>query len=83
MNSAEFLPDGTRVVTASDDKTARLWRNFRTTQELVDRACLILPRPLTPKQRERFFLDDNPKAWPRGWNPSEVRKPPYAAMAAQ
>ena len=25
MNSAAFSPDGSRIVTASDDKTARIW----------------------------------------------------------
>ena len=25
VNSAAFSPDGTRIVTASDDRTARLW----------------------------------------------------------
>ena len=25
MSSAAFSPDGTRIVTASDDKTARIW----------------------------------------------------------
>ncbi|WP_071777278.1 WD40 repeat domain-containing protein [Coleofasciculus chthonoplastes] len=26
VNSANFSPDGQRIVTASDDKTARVWR---------------------------------------------------------
>jgi WD40 repeat protein len=33
VNSAAFSPDGTRVVTASDDKTARVWD--ATTGKLV------------------------------------------------
>jgi WD40 repeat protein len=81
VSSALFSPSETRVLIASSNMTAGL-ENFRTTQELVDRACQIMPRPLTPKQRKLSFLDDTPKAWPCGWNPSEAQKPPYVAKAA-
>jgi WD40 repeat protein len=37
---AAFSPDGKRIVTASDDKTARLWEIFANTQELVSHAKL-------------------------------------------
>jgi WD40 repeat protein len=55
--SAAFSPDGTRVVTASWDRTARTWRVFRTTQELISYARSIVPRQLTPEQRKQFFLE--------------------------
>jgi hypothetical protein len=45
------------VVTASDDGTARLWRVFHTTQELIDYARSIVPRQLTPEERKAFFLE--------------------------
>ena len=55
--SAAFSPDGARIVTASDDDTARIWRVFPTTQDLVDYARSIMPRELTPEQRRSFFLE--------------------------
>ena len=38
VNSATFSPDGLTLATASDDRAARLWRLFPTTQALVDAA---------------------------------------------
>lgn len=61
--SAVFSPDGERILTASDDTTARIWRVFPTTQALVDRSKLAVPRCLTPEQRESAFLDRQPPAW--------------------
>ena len=57
VGSAAFSADGAKVVTASADGTARIWRVFRTTQELIDYARSILPRQLTPEQRKQFFLE--------------------------
>jgi WD40 repeat protein len=68
--SAGFSPDGERVVTASDDTTARIWRVFSTPQALVDHAKAIVPRCLTPAQRESAFLDPKPPAWCRNKWPS-------------
>ena len=53
---AAFSPDGSRVVTASEDGTARIFNVFQTTQDLIDHARSIVPRALTPCERERFFL---------------------------
>jgi WD40 repeat protein len=59
VRNAVFSPDGQRIVTASDDNTARIWPVF-STQELIDHAKQIVPRCLTPKQREQFFLLPDP-----------------------
>jgi hypothetical protein len=60
---ATFSPDGTHVVTASADTTARIWNIFPTTQSLIDRAKEVVPRCLTPKARDEAFLDRAPAAW--------------------
>ena len=61
--SAVFSPDGARILTASDDTTARIWRIFPTAQALVDRSKMLVPRCLTPEQRQNAFLDPQPPAW--------------------
>ena len=63
VRSAVFSPDGERILTASDDTTARIWRIFPTTQALVDRSKMAVPRCLTPEQRENAFLDSQSPAW--------------------
>jgi WD40 repeat protein len=55
VSSAAFSPDGKRIVTASDDETARLWVIFANTQELVSHVKGVTPRCLTPAQRSAFF----------------------------
>jgi hypothetical protein len=75
-----FSADGRRILTASYDKTARLWEAFPNPQELIDRMKTELPRCLTPEQRRAFFLDPAPPDWCTG-----MQKWPYdaATLAAQ
>jgi len=55
--SAVFDPCGARVLAASGDNTARIWRVFPTVRALVEHARTITPRELTPAQHKQFFLD--------------------------
>jgi WD40 repeat protein len=54
---AAFSPDGTRIVTASDDNTARIFRVFRDQKELLTFAKSRVSRGLTPAQRIANYLD--------------------------
>ena len=63
MYSAAFSPDGTRIVTASKDKTARVWDVFPGTQAFVSAVKAAIPRCLTQGQRKAFFLPLEPPAW--------------------
>ncbi len=56
ISDVAFSPDGSQVVTASADGTAKVVRVFANTQELIDHARSIVPRDLTPCERKRFFL---------------------------
>ncbi len=61
--SVAVTPDGARIVTGSEDETARIWDFFWTTQALVNHAKAIVPRCLTPIQREQFYLAPEPPRW--------------------
>ena len=59
MNSAAFSPDGARIVTASDDNTARIWdAHFATmsTKDLVIEVCTRRLRAFTTLSREEMCL---------------------------
>ncbi|MEK8021649.1 MAG: caspase family protein [Candidatus Parabeggiatoa sp.] len=60
VNHAVFSPNGKIVLTASDDNTARLWDISFTIQDLIDHANQVVPRCLSPEQREQFFLPSDP-----------------------
>src|SRR5262249_50091540 len=51
------------IVTTSEDDTARLWRVFVSTQDLVNAAKDHMQRCLTPAQRKQYFLSEAPPLW--------------------
>ena len=57
VRSAAFSPDGTRIVTASEDGTARIWESLLL-HDLVDRARakVAQAQALSPAQECEFFL---------------------------
>ena len=78
LTSAVFSAEDKTVLTASDDKTARIWSVF-TTHVLVREGSKRVPRCLTKKQRTLdFSLDPEPTAWCR-----ERELWPYAEVKAE
>jgi len=54
VQTVAFSPDGRLLITASRDRTARIWRVDYT--EVIQLACSMLPRDLTPEEREFYAI---------------------------
>jgi WD40 repeat protein len=55
--AAALSSDDRYIVIGTADGTVRILRIFPTTQELMDYARRLVPRTLTPEERERLLLD--------------------------
>ncbi len=69
MRSAAFSPDGRRVVTASNDKTAIVWETYPDISEMSALVVARLSRCLSIGQRERFGLAVQDTSRPRDFIP--------------
>jgi WD40 repeat protein len=63
VHRVQFSPDGTQLLTMPLNGDGHLWPVFQNTQSLVDQAKILLPRCLTGRQRQMFFLDLRPPSW--------------------
>jgi WD40 repeat protein len=61
VNAAGFGLDGTHIVTASSDKTARVWHSSRSCPSLPARLAwqrIASLRSLSEAQKQRFYIED-------------------------
>jgi WD40 repeat protein len=63
VKSVAVTADNTRIITGSDDNTARVWNIFPSGQNLVDEAKRKVPRCLSPDQREAHHLARAAPIW--------------------
>jgi hypothetical protein len=63
ISAVAFSPEGTRVLTGSQDNTAQLWSVLKSPQDLTNTVRTSMPRCLTPMQREAFHLGTPPPRW--------------------
>ena len=67
--SASSSPDGTHVVTASDDRTARVWPVIPDVNELIRQVRAGLTRCLSQAQRDAYGLSTEHPAEDRTFIP--------------
>jgi len=56
LTRAAMNMKGTAIAVVSGDERARVIRSFPTSDERIDYAATVVPRQLTPCERQRFFL---------------------------
>jgi WD40 repeat protein len=54
--SAKFAPGGTHIAVISGDSGIRMIRSFPSPPDLIEYARRLVPRKLSPCERQRFFL---------------------------
>ena len=56
VNAVAFSPDGIRIATGSNDRSARVW--YADHDQLIEQATGRLTRNLTQQELRRYFRDE-------------------------
>jgi WD40 repeat protein len=62
VHRVTFSPDGKYILTASGDKTARLWHTDY--HDAIHHVCGLLSRDLTPEERTQYGITDRQPTCP-------------------